>query len=76
MTAGDYGSSSNVATFTVDAQGRLTAAANVTIVATSVNLSNTNATATFATASLPLVPEGYVTILVNGAFKKVPYYGV
>jgi hypothetical protein len=76
VAAGDYGSSSNVASFTVDAQGRLTAAANVTIVATSVNLANTSATATFATDSLPLVPEGYVTVLINGAFKKIPYYGV
>lgn len=76
VTAGSYGSASNVASFTVDAQGRLTAAANVTIVATSVNLSNTAATATFATASLPLVPEGYVTVLINGVNKKIPYYGV
>lgn len=76
VAAGDYGSSSNVAAFTVDAQGRLTAASNVTIVASSVNLTNTSANATFATDSLPLVPEGYVTILVNGSFKKIPYYGV
>jgi len=76
VAAGDYGSSSNVASFTVDAQGRLTAASNVTIVASSVNLTNTSASATFATDSLPLVPEGYVTVLINGAFKKIPYYGV
>jgi hypothetical protein len=76
VAAGDYGSSSNVASFTVDAQGRLTAASNVTIVASSVNLTNTSANATFATDSLPLVPEGYVTVLINGAFKKIPYYGV
>jgi hypothetical protein len=76
VAAGDYGSSSNVAAFTVDAQGRLTAASNVTIVASSVNLTNTSASATFATDSLPLVPEGYVTVLINGAFKKIPYYGV
>jgi trimeric autotransporter adhesin len=76
VAAGNYGSSGNVASFTVDAQGRLTAASNVAIVATTVNLSNTSASATFATASLPLVPEGYVTVLINGAFKKIPYYGV
>ena len=76
VAAGNYGSSSNVASFTVDAQGRLTAASNVTIVASSVNLTNTSANATFATDSLPLVPEGYVTVLINGAFKKIPYYGV
>jgi hypothetical protein len=76
VTAGSYGGSGEVGSFTVDQQGRLTAAANVTIVATSVNLSNTSANATFATASLPLDPEGYVTVLINGAFKKIPYYGV
>lgn len=76
VAAGSYGSASNVATFTVDAQGRLTNASNVSIVAGAVNLANTSATATFATDSLPLVPEGYVVILVNGSFKKVPYYGV
>jgi hypothetical protein len=37
---------------------------------------NTNATAVFATASLPLVPEGYVEIEVGGAIKRIPYYGV
>jgi hypothetical protein len=76
VAAGNYGNSSSVGTFTVDAQGRLTAASNATIVATQVNLSNTSASATFATSSLPLVPEGYITIKVAGVDKKVPYYGV
>lgn len=76
VAAGSYGSAGNVASFTVDAQGRLTAASNVAVVASTVNLTNTSATATFATASLPLVPEGYVVILVNGANKKIPYYAV
>lgn len=55
---------------------------NVTITGGSINVSNTNtvattsSTATFATASLPLEPEGYITINVNGIAKKVPYYGV
>lgn len=41
------------------------------------NLSvSTNSTATFATSSLPLVPEGYIEISVNGTTKKIPYYGV
>jgi hypothetical protein len=65
-----------VATFTVNAQGQLTAASNTTIVATEVNLSNTSASATFVTSSLPLVPEGYITILIGGVNKKIPYYGV
>jgi hypothetical protein len=54
----------------------LTAASNVTIVATQVNLSNTSANATFATSSLPLVPEGYIVVQVAGVNKKIPYYGV
>jgi hypothetical protein len=76
VTAGNYGSSTAVSSITVDAQGRLTAASNVTIVATQVNLSNTSANATFATSSLPLVPEGYIVIQVAGVNKKIPYYGV
>ena len=36
----------------------------------------TSANATFATSSLPLVPEGYITISINGTNKKIPYYGV
>lgn len=51
-------------------------AANVTITANlNANLS-TNANATFATSSLPLVPEGYLIININGVSKKIPYYGV
>lgn len=76
VAAGSYGDSGNVASFTVDAQGRLTAASNVAIVASTVNLTNTANTVTFATDSLPLVPEGYVVVLVNGVNKKIPYYGV
>ena len=51
-------------------------ASNVTVTSNlNANLT-TSASATFATASLPLVPEGYLTININGAAKKVPYYGV
>jgi hypothetical protein len=112
----DYGGANTVATFTVDQQGRLTAASNVTISITTAEVSGlgtiatqdasnvnitggvievanltaanvtvtanvfanlaTAATATFATDELPLVPEGYVSIVINGTTKKVPYYGV
>ena len=112
----DYGGANTVATFTVDQQGRLTAASNVTIAITTAEVSGlgtiatqdasnvnitggvievanltaanvtvtanvfanlaTAATATFATDELPLVPEGYVSIVINGTTKKVPYYGV
>lgn len=34
----------------------------------------TAASATFATSSLPLVPEGYLTVTVAGVTKKIPYY--
>jgi len=49
--------------------------ANVT--SANVNLTGTTAaSATFATSSLPLVPEGYITVQIGGANKKIPYYGV
>ena len=34
----------------------------------------TTASATFATPSLPLVPEGYLTVTIAGVTKKIPYY--
>lgn len=44
---------------------------------TSGGLTGTSgSTATFATSSLPLVPEGYLTVNINGSNKKIPYYGV
>lgn len=51
------------------------ASGNVT--SNNVNLTGTTAaTATFATDSLPLVPEGYITVQIGGVSKKIPYYGV
>jgi hypothetical protein len=54
---------------------------NVTVgsgeITANISVTNTtNASATFATSSLPLVPEGYVVISIGGALKKIPYYGV
>lgn len=50
--------------------------ANVTVTANLyANLSTSN-TAAMPDPSLPLAPEGYVTIIVNGTAKKIPYYGV
>lgn len=53
---------------------------SVTINSSTLNNANISATttadATFATSSLPLVPEGYITISINGTNKKIPYYGV
>lgn len=52
----------------------------VTINSSTLNNANISATttanATFATSSLPLIPEGYITISINGTNKKIPYYGV
>lgn len=109
VTAGTYGTASQVSQVTVDAQGRITSAANVAIAiantavsglgtmstqnanavtitggsvtanvtSNNVNLTGTtSASATFATSSLPLVPEGYITVQIGGVNKKIPYYGV
>jgi hypothetical protein len=116
VTSGTYGDAANVAQFTVDAQGRLTAAANVAISISTANvtglgtmavqdannvaitggsvnvatLEGANVTVTanlyanLATAntaampdpSLPLNPEGYLEVVINGTTKKIPFYGV
>jgi hypothetical protein len=56
--------------------------ANVSITGGSINVqatnlvSTTSSTATFATASLPLVPAGYIQANLNGTVVKIPYYAV
>ena len=51
-------------------------AANVTVTSNLfANLVTAN-TAAMPDPSLPLNPEGYVQIVVNGATKKIPFYGV
>jgi hypothetical protein len=50
--------------------------ANVTITSNLyANLATSN-TAAMPDPSLPLAPEGYITVYVNGSAKKIPYYGV
>lgn len=52
---------------------------DVSVLATLANVNltgTTSANATFVTSSLPLVPEGYITINIGGVAKKIPYYGV
>lgn len=50
--------------------------ANVTVTSNLyANLASAN-TATFADPSLPLNPEGYIEVVINGTTKKIPYYGV
>lgn len=66
---------------TTSSVGNLTLS-NVTIGSGNINVQTTNltsttsSTATFATASLPLVPAGYIQLDLNGTVVKVPYYAV
>jgi len=62
----DGGSTGNFVSVTT---GNLTVTSSVAL-----NVA-TNVSATFATASLPLVPEGYVVIYIGGVEKRIPYYG-
>jgi hypothetical protein len=49
---------------------------NVTVTSNlNANLATSN-TAAMPDPSLPLAPEGYITVYVNGNAKKIPYYGV
>ena len=48
---------------------------NINAYTTNVS-SNTAVTATFANASLLLVPAGYINVNLNGTIVKVPYYSV
>lgn len=63
---------------TTSSVGNLTLS-NVTVsggnVTANVSMTNaTNTSATFATASLPLVPAGYIKVNLNGTVVLVPYY--
>ena len=55
---------------------------NVSITGGNVNVANTvfigatSNTAAMPDPSLPLNPEGYITVNVAGSLKKIPYYGV
>ena len=65
VTAGSYGNGDAVATFTVNAQGQLTAAANTAITANAANLSGTTLNANIVNSSLTSV--GTLTgLAVNG----------
>lgn len=71
-----YDSTSNVWVNSQEVTLANITAANVTITANLyANLATSN-TAAMPDPSLPLNPEGYVEIVVNGTTKKVPYYGV
>lgn len=51
-------------------------AANVTVTSNLyANLATSN-TAAMPDPALPLNPEGYISVVINGSTKKIPYYGV
>ena len=56
--------------------GGTVVASNVTVTANLfANLATSN-TAAMPDPSLPLNPEGYLSVVINGATKKIPFYGV
>jgi hypothetical protein len=56
--------------------GGVVVASNVTVTANLfANLATSN-TAAMPDPSLPLNPEGYLSVVINGATKKIPFYGV
>ena len=71
-----YNTTSNVWTNTKTINLNNITSANVTVTANLfANLSTSN-TAAMPDPSLPLNPEGYLSVVINGATKKIPYYGV
>jgi len=60
---------------TITLGSTVTSLGNVTLANANIS-ATTTANATFATSSLPLVPAGYISILLNGTTVKIPYYAV
>ena len=60
---------------TITLGSTVTILGNVTLAGANIS-ATTGASATFATSSLPLVPAGYISILLNGTTVKIPYYAV
>jgi len=54
--------------------GNVTINAGTQNVQTINHTATTNANATMSTASIPLVPQGYMLFDLNGTVVKVPYY--
>ena len=68
-------SSSTIGNTVVTLGSTVTSLGNVTLAGANLS-ATTAASATFATSSLPLVPAGYISILLNGTTVKIPYYAV
>ena len=68
----------NITITTADDSGNgranVAVALNSLAIGTANIIATTSSTATFATASLPLVPAGYIQVNLNGTTVKVPYY--
>ena len=60
---------------TIAANSTTTSVGNLTLSGANIS-ATTSASATFATSSLPLIPAGYIPILLNGTTVKIPYYAV
>lgn len=71
-----YNSTSNLWVNTANVSLNNITGANVTVTANLyANLATSNSAA-MPDPSLPLNPEGYLTVIINGSAKKIPYYGV
>ena len=68
-------SSATIGNTVVTLGSTVTSLGNVTLAGANIS-ATTAASATFATSSLPLVPAGYISILLNGTTVKIPYYAV
>ena len=68
-------SSATIGNTVVTLGSTVTSLGNVTLAGANLS-ATTAASATFATSSLPLVPAGYISILLNGTTVKIPYYAV
>lgn len=68
-------SSATIGNTVVTLGSTVTTLGNVTLAGANIS-ATTAASATFATSSLPLVPAGYIPILLNGTTVKIPYYAV
>jgi hypothetical protein len=73
--SGLQNSSSTIGNTVVTLGSTVTSLGNVTLAGANISATSA-ATATFATSSLPLVPAGYIPILLNGTTVKIPYYAV